>query len=174
MAGLRVYYVFEFRGGQFNGVCGGEYRSRAAALRHPHNGTDFVETEIIVHPRKGRSTSYPVTHKLAHLPAQKPPVRFLAVVEEDEYFLMRERAEAVWTATKAQMRERIAREMRRPGPANPDDLPTRLKRRIRLDPKGCWLWLTLLRRRRTRWGWRAYASKSPSGEFMMDCRVFGA
>jgi HNH endonuclease len=148
-----VYYVFQFLDGRYIEVTVGHYPSRMAALRLGSYGANFVETEIVVHPKKGQSFHNPVTHTLAHLAKEKPGVWFIAVVEEERYRLLCQQAEAEWAAEKAKVRELLARTPRQHGPANLDNLPDRLKNRIQLDASGCWLWITLARRR-TRWGLR--------------------
>jgi hypothetical protein len=150
-----TFYQFQFIDGCFFGWVEGAHPTHEAVLRDGLYGSNFIETELIVHPRKGRSFHNPVTHTLAELEKRKPGVWFIAVVEKDEYRLMCERAQAQWAAEKARTRERIARTKRRPGPANLDDVPSRLRNRIRPVASGCWLWITH-GRRRTRWGWRTY------------------
>jgi hypothetical protein len=139
------YYVFKFSSGRFDGYVIGEWPSSECALLACCHGERFIETAIVVHPKKGRRSN-PVTHKMAHLEDAHRGVWFLAAVEKDAFERMCEAAELEWAEEKGRLRQRIGWIDHNTNNARLDGLPADLRDRIRTDGRGCWLWVSRIGR----------------------------
>jgi len=115
-----------------------EYRTR---------GEEFIETEIIISPRKGRYEN-PISHKLAVLEAERPGVWFVAAIEAQAFEQMRHQADASWNNQKEIVRTKIRAAAHVTGNAKIDDVPSNLRERIKISDRGCWLWFSPRRRNR--------------------------
>lgn len=141
----KVFHVFQFIDGRFDGGIVGEWPSAECALRDCCHGEPFIETEIVVLPSKGHRARQ-VTHKMAPLEKEHPGVRFVSVMEWGAFERMCEEADAEWHAEKARVRQPIEDADHRSRGVRLDDLPPGLSSRIRVDGSGCWLWVSRSRR----------------------------
>lgn len=140
--------VFEFGGGGGYSVHHTNFWSPEEAFdAYRMSETEFMQTEIIILPKKGRYEN-PISHTLALLENERPGVPFVAAIEAQIFKQMRDQADANWHNEKVSLRARICGIAHDTGNRKIDDLPTRLSARIKISDSECWLWFSPRRKNR--------------------------
>lgn len=140
-----MFYTFEFKGTRFDFASRGYRGTHEAVICDIESRRPFIETELIVHARKGRRR-HPLTHTLNDRAWAQPNTRFIAILDEETYRVKCDEADAAWAAEKAAARGRAQMARQRPSEVQVEELPQQLQARIRTEDNGCWLWLTRARR----------------------------
>lgn len=156
--------LFEFLNGRLDSICHTDCWSREQALQdYRTKETRFIETKLIVLPKKGRRKN-PISHKFAHLEKDHVGVWFAAAIDAHTFQQMCDNADTAWAKEKEALHAEIRDAAHNTGNAKFDRLPIRLQTRIQIGDSGCWLWSSLNRRNKR-------GNLQPSKQ--IDRRIYG-
>ena len=131
--------------GLYSYVHTGYYTPQEALENYRATHGNFIQTEIIVLPKKGRKKNR-ISHKLVHLEKDHPDTWFVAAVYGETFREMCEDADRGWQLEKEAARNRIKKVGHDTKLAELDNLPPKFRAQIRINDSGCWLWIPQRRR----------------------------